>query len=336
MNALRLAMLLAFAAARLQGQTLNLPPRPEGAQEGDAFAASVSVLSREERENRILQEVLEGNVPLFLRQLAPLTSRVTIGGSERVAQWFVTPDYLAIGSDNDYFLMPMTPLLAQRIAGATGCLLPTKKMVDEIYRAAPAKLAPRPISPSAAMITMPVFKQHNDTVRVQRAATLSQWPLGILVGGHKKDIIISNTIVANLKPSVPEPVVIYGWHQLNGVPIQPVYNGHGETYADYSHGIRLVQRLATLDSVPVTIEALLNDPALWPLFSDEGTIAKPRYGAAPAQVPPKNSDSGEPVGFQFFQNSFNPFNPSTSISFTLPSSEHADLTSAAKRMVLIR
>lgn len=278
MNTLRLTVLLAVAAAHLYGQTLNLPPRAMEAQGGGAFAASVSALSREERENRILQEMLAGNVPLFLRQLVPLTSRVTIGGSERVARWFVTPEYLAIGSDDDYFLMPMTPLVAQRIADATGCLLPTKKMVDEIYRAAPVKLAPRPIPPSAAMITVPVFKQHNDTVRVQRAATLSQWPLGILVGGHKKDVIISNTIVANLKPSVPKPVIIYGWHQLNGVPIQPVYNGHGETYADYSHGIRLVQRVATLDSVPVTIEALLNDPALWPLFSDEGIIAKPRYG----------------------------------------------------------
>ncbi len=317
MNAPGLALLLAVAAANLTGQTLNLPPRAADAQGGEAFAASVSLLGREEREDRVLREVLAGNVPAFLRQLVPITTRVTISGRERTAHWFVTPDYLAIGSDNDYFLMPMTPLLAQRIADATGCLLPTKKMVDEIYRAAPLKLAPRPIPPSGAMITVPVFKQHNDTLRVQRAAAIAQWPFGVLVGGHKKDVIISNAIVANLKPSVPRPVVIYGWHQLNGVPIQPVYNGHGETYADYSHGIRLVQRLAALDSVPAMIETLLNDPALWPLFSDEGIIAKPGYGDAPAHVPPPDSDSGEPVGFQLFQNYPNPFNPSTSISFAL-------------------
>jgi hypothetical protein len=277
-NAPGLALLLAVAAAHLNGQTLNLPSRSANAQGGDAFASSVSLLGREEREDRILQEVLAGNIPAFLRQLVPVTTRITLGGSDRVARWFVTPDYLGIGSDDDYFLMPMTPLLAQRIADATGCLLPTKKMVDEIYRAAPIKLAPRPIPPSGAMITVPVFKQHNDTLRVQRAAAIAQWPLGVLVGGHKKDVIISNAIVANLKPSVPGPVVIYGWHQLNGVPLQPVYNGHGETYADYSHGIRLVQRLATLDGVQVTIETLLNDPALWLLFSDEGKITKPRYG----------------------------------------------------------
>jgi hypothetical protein len=316
-NAPGLAVLLAVAAAHLTGQTFNLPPRAADAQGGDVFAASVSLLGREEREDRILREVLAGNVPAFLRQLVPVTTRVTIGGRERVARWFVTPDYLAIGSDDDYFLMPMTPLLAQRIADATGCLLPSKKMVDELYRSAPVKLAPRPIPPSGAMITVPVFKQHNDTLRVQRAAAIAQWPLGALVGGHKKDVIISNAIVANLKPSVPRPVVIYGWHQLNGVPIQPVYNGHGETYADYSHGIRLVQRLAILDTVPATIETLLNDPALWPLFSDEGRIVKPRYGDIPVQVPSKSSGSGQPPGIQLFQNFPNPFNPSTSIGFAL-------------------
>ena len=326
MNAPGLAVLLAVAAAHLTGQTLNLPPRAADAQGGDAFAASVSPLGREEREDRVLREVLAGNVPAFLRQFVPVTTRATIGGRERVARWFVTPDYLAIGSDDDYFLMPMTPLLAQRIADAAGCLLPTKKMVDEIYRAAPLKLAPRPIPPSGAMVTVPVFKQHNDTLGAQRAAAIGQWPLGTLVGGHKKDVIISNAIVTNLKPSVPRPVVIYGWHQLNGVPIQPVYNGHGETYADYSHGIRMVQRLATLDSVPVTIDTLLNDPALWPLFSDEGTIVKPRYGDIPVQVPSKSSGSGQPPGIQLFQNFPNPFNPSTIIPFALAKREEVSMT----------
>ena len=38
------------------------------------------------------------------------------GGTNQNAVYHVTPDYLAIGSDQDYFLCPMTPLLGQRIS----------------------------------------------------------------------------------------------------------------------------------------------------------------------------------------------------------------------------
>lgn len=120
-------------------------------------------------------------------------------------------------------------------------------MVDQIYTSAPCKLRPQPIPPSAEMITVPVFAQHNDSVKTLRFPVIPEYPPGTLVGGTNKDVIISNYIYQNLKTNVPMPVVIYGWHQLNGVPIQPVYNGHSETYADYSHGIRLVLDSAIVD-----------------------------------------------------------------------------------------
>ena len=266
-----------FSSGVLTAQTLNLPPRPSAAMGGDAFAASVSSLTRDQREEQIFQQVMSGNVPDFLRQLIPMASTATINGKPRTARWYVTPEYVALGSNDDYFLMPMTPLLAQRIADATGCTLPTRKMVDAIYTAATVKVAPIPIPPSGAMITVPVFKQHNDTLRTQRAPLLGTHPLGELVAGHKKDVIISNAITTNLKPTVPKPVVIYGWHQLNGIPIQPLYNGHEQTYADYSHGIRLVQRVVILDSAAAMLDDILRDPVVCPLFSDEGVLSNPRY-----------------------------------------------------------
>jgi hypothetical protein len=315
-------LLLCSLFSPLTAQTLNLPPRPSGAMGGDAFAASVAALTRDQREEQIFQAVMSGNIPDFLRQLIPMTSTATLGGVPRVARWYVAPEYVAIGSNDDYFLMPMTPLLAQRIADATGCTLPTRKMVDAIYAAASVKVAPIPIPPSGAMITVPVFKQHNDTLRVQRAPLLAAHPLGELVGGHKKDVIISNAITTNLKPTVPKPVVIYGWHQLNGVPIQPLYNGHEQTYADYSHGIRLVQRAAMLDSAAVMIDDILRDPVLWALFSDEGLLANPRYGALPNSVPRDGAAPTRPDGLELLQNYPNPFNPSTKIGYAIAGTGH--------------
>jgi len=247
---------------------------------GSAVADALDTLSQSGREERLYQEIHSGNIPQFLRTFVPITSRATIEGNEHVLVWHVLPDYLAVGSDDDYFLMPMTPSLAQLLADTLGCTLPTRQMVDAIYTHATLKLSPKPIPPSPAMTTVAVFWQHNDSIRIQRKTMLAQHPLGVLVAGHKKDVIISNAIVSGLKPSVPKPVVIYGWHRPDGIPIQPLYNGHGEKYADYSHGIRLVKKMMVLDGQPVSAESILADEELCILLSDEGVILRPRYESA--------------------------------------------------------
>lgn len=266
-----------FVASAAGSQILPLPPRPPGALEGVVVAAALDTLSQDEREERLYREILSGNVPQFLRTFVPITTRAKIDGNERVLVWHVLPDYLAVGSDDEYFLMPMTPILAQVLADALGCMLPTRQMVDAIYAHASLKLPPKPIPPNPAMTTVRVFGQHNDSIRIQRKTVMGQHPLGVLVAGHKKDVIISNAIRSDLRPNVPKPVVIYGWHKPDGVPIQPLYNGHGESYADYSHGIRLVKKMMVLDGGPVSADSILADEKLCILLSDEGVILRPRY-----------------------------------------------------------
>jgi hypothetical protein len=268
---------LLLAAIAAESQVLHVPVQRADALAGHAFAESVISLSREAREDKVYLQVTSGNVPNFLRHLVSVTVSATAGGTRHTLTYHVLPDYLAIGSEEDYVLMPMTPVCAQRIADTTRCILPTRKMVDDIYRAATVKLSPKPIPPTPAMTTIGVFIDHNDSVWQQRIAVLNVSPLGVLVGGDKKDVIISNAIYDHLKPAVPRPVVIYGWHQLNGGPIQPLYNGHDATYADYSHGIRLIQKSATLDGLPVDLTEILKDSTLSLLICDEGIIAIPRY-----------------------------------------------------------
>ncbi len=307
-------LLLVIIAQNLGGQVLPLPPRPDSAPSRDQIIQTITPLARDVREDSLFNIITSGNVPSFLRNLVPVTSSATIHGVAYSVTYYVTPEYFSVGSDVSYFLTPMTPLLAQRLADHLHCILPTRKMVNDIYFVAGLKLAPAPIPPSAEMITVPVFVQHDTMVWAQRSPELFSYPLGTLVGGTHKDVVISNKIRNELKAGVPKPVVIYGWHQLDGTPIQPLYNGHGETYADYSHGIRLVQDSVLLNGSPTTISDILRDSTYSTILSDEGPIPFPRYGDPPTDV---ESAPSAPHGSMLFQNYPNPFNPDTQINYTI-------------------
>ena len=243
-------------------------------------------MSLTERENWIDAQVVSGNVPNFQRTLVPVSVSASINGTSHTATYYAAPDYLTIGTDADYFLEPTTPLLAQRLCNALGYTLPTRKMVAQIWTNATVKLPPQPIGASDEMTTVPVFAQENDLVRTQRNMVTNSFPLGALVSGDKKDVVISTLIYSNLHSGVPKPVVIYGWQYTSGLPIQPLFNGHDETYADYSHGIRLVQNALIVDGSPNTVTNVLTKSNLAALLSDEGpsegttsagVILLPRY-----------------------------------------------------------
>ncbi|MCE3280933.1 MAG: hypothetical protein K0S44_3124 [Bacteroidetes bacterium] len=270
-------LLLSFALINIISafsQTLNLPPRSASALTGSQFVATISSgsLSLTSRENMIFTEISNGNIPDFYRNMKPVTSSAVISGVTQSVTYYVIPDYLAVGCDTNYFLCPMSPMLATQIADLTGCTLPTRKMVNDIWSAASVKLSPSTISAGSGMTTVPVFDQHNTTVEGQRNAVAGTFPLGNLVSGDKKDVVISNSIY-----TAANRVVIYGWHYTNGTAIQPLSNIHSDTYMDYSHGIRLVQNAVVYNGTPTTIKNILQSSILNGLLSDEGTMANPQY-----------------------------------------------------------
>jgi hypothetical protein len=266
---LTIASSIFLCGASLRGQSLDLPARQTLAQAGSAFARSIADLPLEKREERIAAEIMAGNVPPFLRKLVG----VSVSSGSAKALYFVTPDYLAVGSDQDYFLTPLTPATAQAIADRLNCVLPTTKMVDDIYESAAIKLTPAPIPPSPEMTTVAVFLRHNEMVRSGRGAK----QVGELVAGHKKDVVIANKVFAN-----HGKVAIYGWHRPDGKPIQPLYTGHIDTWVDYSHGIRLVSRRMVIDGKSTTVDEVLADPKRAPLLSNEGVMPQTRYQRAAA------------------------------------------------------
>ena len=235
------------------------------AETGTEFAQRVAGLTREAREAAVVTAVRNGHVPGWWRRFV----EVKLG--EAVIS--VSPDYVCIGTEDDYWFAPLTPAAAQAVADELGCVLPTRKMVEAIWRAAPLKLEPVPIMPSKAMTTVPVFSQHTMKVREQRDAARVAYPFGTLVAGHKKDVVITPRL-----ETTPDRVAIYGWQRSDGTAIQPLYLGHAATWVDYSHGVRLVKRLMTVGGVATTVAAVLADAGKSALLSDEGPITHPRYG----------------------------------------------------------
>jgi hypothetical protein len=267
-----LQIILICFGSRIFAQNLPLPARDKHALDGTDFAQKISALDLAAREKIITDEIFAGNVPTFLRQFCAVTVTNVSAGLTNVATFFAAPDYLAIGSDENYLLIPISPNTAQRIADSVGCVLPTRKMVDEIYAAAAVKLTPSPIPPSPAMTTVPVFVQHNETVGTQRAAFFNSQPFGALVAGHKKDVVISARLAG-----VTNKVAIYGWHQTNGVPVQPLYLGHTAAWVDYSQCIRLILQTMIVNGAQKPVAAVLADPKLCGLISDEGVMTNARY-----------------------------------------------------------
>jgi len=92
-------------------------------------------------------------------------------------------------------------------------------------------------------------------------------PLGALVSGDKKDVVMSNRLAMNLGR-----IAIYGWHRGPGQPIQPLSTVHGANYADYSHGIRLISEWALVNGKLQSIRQLLQNPSTASVLSDEGPI----------------------------------------------------------------
>jgi hypothetical protein len=267
-----LQIILICFAGSMFAQNLRLPERVPTAPDGTAFAQKISTLNLTERDAAIADEIFAGNLPPFLRKFCPVTITNVFEGQTNVATFFAAPDYLAVGSDENYFLTPVSPNTAQHIADQLGCVLPTRKMVDVIYTAAEVKLPPSPIPPSAAMTTVPVFAQHNETVRTERAAFLEQHPFGALTAGHKKDVVISARLA-----DVTNKVAIYGWHLTNGLPIQPLYLGHTAAWVDYSQCTRLISQTMIVNGAQKNVAEVLADPKLCGLISDESVITSARY-----------------------------------------------------------
>ena len=227
---------------------------------GTQFYKTVAAWKWKERDSLAVQEILSGNIPSFLKKFVRINVSITdsLTGKEIKAYYFVAPDYISIGTDDDWARIPLTPMAAQKIADSFHCFLPTRKMVDDIYKQATVKLEPVPLY--AFRDSSVIMWHHHLIVEGQRKLRKG------LIAGIKKDVVISGLVPRYSKPNHE---AIYGWHKLDGKAIQPLYVGHINWWVDYSHGIRLVYEKIYVDGKPMNYPEVLSNPSLKRLLCDE-------------------------------------------------------------------
>lgn len=133
--------------------------------------------------------------------------------------WLVAPVYYA----------PVSIGQAVSLAADLGYELPSPELVDAIWKAADLKLEPLPRRHNgtiAEMATEAVYLDQGKRIGAQIADRAFH-----LLAGAFKDVVVYKGKVG-----------LYGWHRLNGIPIQPYYAGHSPSWIDYSQGLRLVKR----------------------------------------------------------------------------------------------
>ncbi|MBP6704394.1 MAG: hypothetical protein KA385_12850 [Vicinamibacteria bacterium] len=262
---------------------LKLPARPADAMGGAEFIRRTSGMSPGERDQAVVAEIERGNVPSFLQRLTPVTVNAQASdGRGLTATVWVTPDYLAIGSDDDFFYVPLNYYSATLIAARLGCVLPTPRIVDAIYDQSIHRLKPAPLPAGPLMGTNLYMAEHKQRVDAQRRG----FAPGGLIAGHKKDLVLTNRLA-----QMPGRVAIYGWHLATGRPIQPLSLVHGARYVDYSHGLRLVASVVDIGGVERSIYDALEDSTLASALTREG-VTPNAWGLMHPQPPANRAPAG--------------------------------------------
>jgi hypothetical protein len=249
-----------FSSNPYDAMLFNIP-FPSRPLTGSEFAKSIWDKTGKAREEAILDALLAGNVPNWLR------NPVELDLNEHV-QILVLPDVLCIGTDSDYLYTPAWPGTYQQVATAWNASLITQKLSDLIWSKA-THLAPLPLPPSSRMASTEQYVLHSK-MQVKQYGDVVGIGKGDFVAGHKKDVVITPSLLTH-----PGNVAIYGWHQSNGIPIQGgasrsvQVSAHNNTYVDYSHSARLMCNTIYIDNEPIDLSQVYQRQDLHALLSSE-------------------------------------------------------------------
>ena len=246
---------------------INLPERTS-ATTGTQFYKQAAAMKWNERDSLAVSEILAGNLPSFFKKFIPVKIIGIDSSTGKTVHltFYVATDYLSVGTDKDWARINITPMAAQKIADSFQCFLPTRKMADDIYKAAKIKLEPVPMY--AFRDSTPTMYHHHLIIEGQRRGRKG------LIAGIKKDLVISGKLIHDAKS---DRVAIYGWHKLDGNPIQPLYTGHINWWVDYSQGTRLIFRKIKVNGKWMDYTDVLKNNSIKHLLCDEAWCDCYRY-----------------------------------------------------------
>ena len=276
--------------SRLKKETMAVPyfkDKPQASLTGWDFMLKADKMGFWKLEDAIAETVLEGNIPQELRSFrkivfkTPVVDSVEILRKPHKVEIWVLPDYISIGTSNDFVRMPMGPLAAQRIADSLHCILPTTFLVDRIAEVAQGHLNIFPFRPLGSRNSQPIVYQDSNNA-INALYDAKGYKFGQFISGLKKDVVLTYKILT--LPGNENRVAIYGWHLPSGKAKQPLHIKHGNFYADYSHGIRMIYRTIKVDGKEYDAREVLESPQLYRLLSNEPMYLKkasyeglPRY-----------------------------------------------------------
>ncbi len=283
----------------------SFPARPGSAPAGHAFMETIKGEGPPrdwvKREDAIAAQLVSGNIPDFLRSWIDIDLTYKDSTRSLSGKVQVLPDYLAVGTDDDFIHVPLDPVSAQFVADKFDAILPTARICHAIYRQAaeknrinaierdywqPKDSLRRTAKAGRAQTSTAAYVEHSEAIQARiKSAGIS---LGELVAGHKKDVVISRRLLSDANK-----IAFHGFYDSKGYPHEPCYENpdrapkptcdkdtatlaHTRRFSDYSQGVRLVHAWMTVNGERKKVADVLADKDLSLLISNEGPIVPPR------------------------------------------------------------
>lgn len=211
------------------------------------------------REDALYYLYKAGQYPMWLRRWVEFN----VKEGNDTGTFYVLPDFLCVGTDDDYVYTPMGALGAERVLSKVmSAMLPTHKMVEIIYGSSIKQVA-QPWGPPYDATMTSTSRWAVQTERVRKKMQNNYDLPGGVVEGHFKNVIVSERVMARDGVDLG----FFGWYKSDGKPIQLDSLAHGACYCDYSHGVRAVLDIVVVNGNFMPLKDALCSPKAWKLFS---------------------------------------------------------------------